>query len=125
MLTVAGKNISIMIAANELRNLQSADILLTADLRGFTSASFPKGEEIIPRGYAAAQKKQQMLASLALNDGDGQAYVAQRAAKVRRVIPVPQFVTIIGNNTDYVQTLQDNLQPYIGKRIDPPEIEKR
>ncbi len=124
MFTVASKNFSIMISANELRNMQAADILLSADVRGFTSSSFNDSVEIIPKGYAAAQKKQQMLAGLALNDRDWNAYVARRDAKERHTIAVPQFIQVVGDKTDYVRTLQESLAQFAGKPLDPAELVK-
>ena len=56
-LTTAGKTIAIMIKANELQSLREADILLTVDLKGFTSSSFNSSAKIIPKGYAAAEKR--------------------------------------------------------------------
>jgi NTE family protein len=124
LLTVATKNISIMISVNELRNMKEADILLNADVRGFTSSSFNDGADIIPKGYAAASQKQQMLAGLAVDQEAWSAYIAHRASKELHTIPVPQFVQVVGDKTDYANTLLHNLQPYIGKPISTPELEK-
>ncbi len=124
MLTVAAKNISIMVSANELRNMQTADILLSADLSGFTSASFKEGEEIIPKGYAAAAKKEKMLDALAVSDADWDAYTVRRDAKIRRTVPVPQFIDVSGPKPDYNRTLKESLAPYVGKPVDPPALEK-
>ncbi len=124
LLGVAAKNISIMISANELRNMKAADVLLSADLRGFTSSSFTDGEEIIPKGYAAAKQKHQMLAGLSIDEEAWKAYLARRSSKVRTTIPVPQFVQVVGDKTDYAKALLKDLEPYVGKPVDPPAIEK-
>jgi NTE family protein len=124
MLTVASKNISIMISVNELRNMKSADVLINADVHGFTSASFKEGDEIIPKGYAAAVSKGSMLSRLALNDSDWRAYVSRREAKRLHAVPVPQFVEVVGDKADYLETLQDSLQQYIGKTVDPAAVER-
>jgi NTE family protein len=58
---VAGRNIQVMIAANELHNLAAADILISPDIEGFAAFSFDRSSEIIPRGFAAAESKQKML----------------------------------------------------------------
>lgn len=124
MFSVASRNVSIMISTNELQNLQAADIVLSADVHEFTSASFKKGAEIIPRGFAAAERKATMLSSLALNDAEWQAYIGQREAKIKRDIPVPQFVSVIGAKPDYDETLRRNLANMVGKPVDPPAIEE-
>lgn len=124
LLTIASKNVSIMISANELRNMQAADILLGADVRGFTSSSFKEGEEIIPTGYAAAQAKAQMLSRLSLNETEWQAYLAHRAARTLHAVPPPQFVEVVGDRPNYVNTLEKSLAKYIGKPVDPAAVER-
>ena len=124
MFAVAAKNISIMISSNEMRNMQSADVLLSADLRGFSSSSFKKGRQIIPKGYAAAEKKKHMLAGLALDEQDWDVYRLQRERKVKRTVPVPQFVEVAGDKPAYDRALQESLAKFVGKPVDPPAVEK-
>lgn len=124
LFSVAARNVSIMISANELHNIQAADILLSADLRGLTAASFTSGAEIIPKGYEAAQKKERLLANLALNAKDWQEYVSRRDAKIQRQVPIPQFVEVVGNQPDYDKALKESLESSIGKPIDPPNLEQ-
>jgi NTE family protein len=124
LLNVAARNISIMISANEMRNMQAADVLISADLKGFTSSAFTQAKDIIPKGYEAAQKKQRLLAAFSLNDEDWKAYVAARDAKIRRRIPVPQFLDVVGAKRDYNETLRENLAQFIGKPIDVPQLEQ-
>ena len=56
LLGVAGRNVSIMVDANEVKNLKDANILLKADLSKFTSGDFEKSAEIIPQGVKVAQE---------------------------------------------------------------------
>lgn len=124
MFSVAAKNISIMVSANELRNMAAADILLRVDLHGFTSSSFEAGAGIIPKGYEAAESKKQLLKGVAVADAEWQAYVARRSSKIRRQVPVPEFLTVVGNDHNYNEALKRSLESYVGKPIDPPELEK-
>jgi len=123
MFAVAARNISIMVSANELRNMAAADILISVDLHGFTSSSFTDGKEIAPKGYTAAEKKQQMLARIALNESDWKAHMAAREAKTRRLLPVPKYVEVLGQNTNYTRALSESLSAFVGKPVDPPAIE--
>ena len=50
----------------------------------FTSASFKAGGEIIPRGYQAAKRKENLLAGLSLADTAWQAYMASRNSRAKR-----------------------------------------
>ena len=45
-----------MIAANELKSMKDANILLKADVSKFTSGDFEKSAEIIPKGVEVAQE---------------------------------------------------------------------
>ena len=123
MFSIAARNVSIMISANELQNMKAADVLLSAQLEGFNSFDFKRGSEIIPKGYQAAEKKQQILSGFALNDKDWQAYVGERDAKIQRSVPTPQFLQVDTTNPDYRRALKESLAQYVGKPIDPPELE--
>ncbi|HLH01764.1 MAG TPA: patatin-like phospholipase family protein [Bryobacteraceae bacterium] len=124
MFSIAARNISIMVSANELRNMTAADILLRADLHGFTSASFKAGAQIIPRGYAAAEQKQKMLDSISVNDGEWSNYLAEREKKTRHDVPAPQFVEVQGTKPDYNQALKQSLDRFIGKPAHLPAVER-
>jgi len=52
---VAGRNLQILIAANEAKSMKDANILLKADVSKFTSGDFEKSAEIIPKGVEVAQ----------------------------------------------------------------------
>ncbi len=122
-LSLAARNVSIMVSANELRNIAAADVLISADLHGFASFSFNSGHEIIPRGYAAAQKKREMLAKLALDERQWQAYLSERDSRIRKELPVPQFVEVRSNNAYYSESLKESLEKYAAKPIDEPKLE--
>jgi pimeloyl-ACP methyl ester carboxylesterase len=95
-LGVAGRNVQILIAANELKSMKDANILLKADVSKFNSGDFEKSAEIIPKGVEVAQEHAAELEKYAVNDADWQAYLAQRNSRRRTRVPEPQFVEIYG-----------------------------
>jgi NTE family protein len=123
-LTTAGRTIAIMIKANELQSMREADILLTADLKGFTSSSFNSSAKIIPKGYAAAEKRAGLLDALALNDQQWKAYVAARDARIHKNIPVPEFVDVVGAGKPIDRAIQKTMEPMVGKPIEPKQVDK-
>ncbi|MGB7198325.1 MAG: patatin-like phospholipase family protein [Acidobacteriaceae bacterium] len=123
-LTTAGRTIAIMIKANELQSMREADILLTADLTGFTSSSFNSSAKIIPKGYAAAEKRAGLLDALALNDKQWKTYVAARDARIHKTIPVPQFVDVVGAGRPIDHAIQKTMEPMVGKPINSSQIDK-
>jgi NTE family protein len=123
-LTTAGRTIEIMIKANELQSMREADILLTADLKGFTSSSFNSSAKIIPKGYAAAEKRAALLDALALNDEQWKAYVAARNARIHTTVPVPEFVDAAGAGKPIDRAIEKAMEPIVGKPINPKQIDK-
>jgi NTE family protein len=124
LLSVAARNVSLMISANELKNMQEADILLSVDLRDFTSADFKAGPKIVPKGLEAARRKERLLANLAVNDDEWRDYIATRDRKVERALPPPQFVTVSGTYRDYDEALKESLTQFINKPVNPAAIEE-
>jgi NTE family protein len=120
---VAGRNVEIMIAANELKSMKDANILLKADVSKFTSSDFEKSEEIIPQGVEVAEAHAAELEKYAVNDADWQAYVAQRDARRRTVLPEPQFVDVYGVKGAQQTEVKNEFTKYIGKPVDPQKIE--
>src|ERR1700761_5755683 len=120
---VAGRNLSIMVSANELKSMKDANILLKADVSKFTSSEFEKSAEIIPQGVKVAEEHAAELEKYALNDADWQAYVAQRDARRRTTIPVPKFVTVYGVEGSQRAEVANDFAKYVGKPIDSQKID--
>ncbi len=64
ILSVAGRSLNVMITENELRNRQSADLVLAPDLKGLSAGDFAKFEEFETRGYEAAEKQKMRSAGV-------------------------------------------------------------
>lgn len=120
---VAGRNLSIMVAANEKENLKNANILLKADVSKFTSGDFTKSAQIIPQGYKIAQAHAAELEKYALNDADWKAYIAQRDARLRTAVPVPAFVYIYGLAGAQKAEVQNEFTKFVGHPLDPNQVE--
>jgi NTE family protein len=123
LLGVAGRNLSIMVSANELKSMKDANILLKADVSKYTSSDFEKSADIIPQGVKVAEEHAAELEKYALNDADWQAYVAQRNARRRTKIPVPQFVTVYELKGAQRAEVANEFAKYVGKPIDSQKID--
>jgi NTE family protein len=121
---VAGRNISIMVAANEVRSLKDSNVVISSDVSKFGTLEFSKSEEIIPIGYQAAQQMAPELEKYALNDADWAAYVAQRQARRRTKVPVPQFVEVYGITGMQQSDIDVRFEKFVNKPIDSNQIEK-
>ncbi len=121
---VAGRNVEIMISANELNSMKDANILLKADVSKFTSSDFEKSAEIIPQGVKVAQEHAADLEKYAVSDADWQAYLSQRNSRRRTTVPEPQFVDIYGMHGVLQTQIANEFTQYVNKPINTQQIEK-
>jgi NTE family protein len=115
---VLGRGISVMIAANELKSMQDADLLVTIPLQKYTTLDYDKTDALIQAGYQAAQGKAAMLEKLSVDDATWQAYLRQRTSR-KRAVPIPQFVEVSGIDPKNSRQIQKELAPDLKKPIQP------
>lgn len=123
-LAIAGRNVSIMVAANEQASMKDANVLIKADVSKFGATDFDKSADIIPQGEKAAEANAATLEKYALNDADWNAYIAQREARRRTHVPVPQFVDVSGLQGSEEGEVAASFKKFVGKPIDTVAIEK-
>ncbi len=120
---VLGQSLSVMISANELHNMESADILLSVPVQKWSALSFDDADAIIKAGYDAAASKAKVLLTLAVDDATWKQYLADRASR-RRTNPVPTFVAIEGVNGELSQRVQRQMADMVGNPVDFDELEQ-
>ena len=125
MFQVAGTSTDVMIDANELRGMERADLLITVNLAGYSTLGFSQTEEIIPKGYDAAEEKSKVLTRFSLGDEEWNRYIAGRQSRRLDGVPTPQFVEVTGTKPELEKDIQDNLSSFIGKPIDTALLEKQ
>ena len=121
---VLQRSASVTIAINELRSMEQADILLTADVARFDSTDYTLFDKIEAEGYKAAQAKSALLARLQVGEEEWQRIVATRTSK-RRPVPVPEFVEVTGAQGDVLKGLEHRLSGLAGKPINPQELDQK
>ncbi|WP_158942111.1 patatin-like phospholipase family protein [Granulicella sp. S190] len=117
-IATTGNFVSIAIAANEMRSLQAADILISSQLQGFTSTMFTKFNDIIPKGAEAADAKAKLLDRFSVSDDEWAAYVAQRNSRRKTETPDPQYVTVAGVSTPAAIEIERSLRGILNKPVD-------
>jgi NTE family protein len=120
---VVGRNVDIVVKANEAKSLKSADILLRADVSKFSSLDFNESVKIIPQGVEVAERHAADLEKYALNDADWKAYMTARAARRRMNIPVPQFIYVYGLQGMQKDEVAQAFGKFVGKPIDTTKID--
>ncbi len=124
LLSVAGRNVAIMVAANELNSMKNADLLLNVDLHEFTSSSFTLGSDIVPRGFEAAEQKSKLLSRLSVSDDVWQQYIDHRRSRIKRVVPVPAFVQVSDTSASNAKAIEKEFQSQVGQPISGDQIDK-
>src|SRR5215469_8630853 len=115
---VLGQSISVMIGANELISMEKADLLVSVPVQKYNALDFDKADEIIKAGYDAAAAKSTILMRLAVDDATWNEYVAERNARRRTKVPVPQFVAVEGVNGHLSERVQEQMAGLVGKPLD-------
>jgi NTE family protein len=119
---VLGQSVSVMIAANELRSMERADLLVSVPLQKYTSADYNQGEKIIRAGYDAAAAKAAVLTAFSVDETTWKQYLADRDAR-RRTTPVPQFVEVVGTKPQLAKEVERSFSDVVGEPIDTGKLD--
>src|ERR1700735_3653198 len=121
---VLGQSISVMIAANELRSMEQADILVTVPLQKFSTMDYNKADAIIKAGYDAAAAKASVLAAYSVSPAEWEEYLAVRNGR-RRSVPTPTFVQVTGTSSPEMKNgMEKQLSVSVGKPIDTEKLDQ-
>ncbi len=123
--TVLGRSLSVVIAANELRSMEKADVLISVPLEDYSSLDYGKSAEMIKLGYAAADSKKAVLMAFAVDDDSWSKYLAHRSSRKPTGAPTPQFVKVQGTSPELASIIQNKLHVLIGKPIDAKTLEQQ
>jgi NTE family protein len=121
---VLGRSLSVMIAANELKSMEQADVLVSVPLQDYTPLDYDKTSVLLQKGYEAAQSKAAVLSKFSVDDATWQQYLAERAKRMRKV-PVPQFVEVSGVAKQDAQQIKQELAHDLNKPIQPDKIARQ
>jgi NTE family protein len=121
---VLGRSVSVVVAANELRSIEKADILISVPLAGFDSLEYNRSEELIKMGYQAAEAKAAVLSALSVDEPTWQAYLARRSGR-RLTTPTPQFVKVVGTRPKLATAIEQDLNDNIGKPVDTTALQNQ
>jgi NTE family protein len=122
--SVLGQSLSVMIAANELKSMQMADVLVTVPLDKYTALDYDKSAEIIRLGYEAAENKSAILSKLAVDDAAWKQYLERREERTLQT-PVPQFLEVRGTTPALEKKIERRLSPDVGRPVDKVNLEQQ
>jgi NTE family protein len=119
-----GRSISVVIAVNELRSREKADILIVAPVAEIGTMDFNKAPEIIPIGREAPEAKAALLRRFSLSEADYSAW--RKRVDSRRVneVPTPRFIEITGTRPEVAESIREELQGLIDRPINTSEVDR-
>jgi NTE family protein len=119
---VLGQSISVMIAANELRSMEQADLLVSVPLQKYDALDYSAAEAIIKAGYDAAVSKGKVLSAFSVSEAEWQIYLADRKAR-QKSVPIPQFVKVAGAGPELGDSIQKRLAVDVGQPVDTAKLD--
>jgi len=119
---VLGQSISVMIAANELRSMEQADVLVTVPLQKYSTVDYNKADAIIKAGYDAAASKAAVLSTFSVSDAEWEEYIAARNAR-KKVAETPTFVQVTGVTPAIANQMEKSLAPMVGVPVNTEKID--
>ena len=118
---VLGQSIYTVVAANETRSLEDADLIVTVPLLKYTAMDYNQDTAIIAAGYAAAEANAAKLMSLSVDEATWNLYLAERNAR-RKQATTPQFVTVTGVPPQMAKSIADEMSGVAGKPVDTASL---
>jgi NTE family protein len=124
LFSVLGRSIDVVIRENEIRGLAGADMVVSVNLKNFTSLDYEKSDTIIQKGHNAAEGKQNVLDKLKATDQEWQEFVAIREARKKVETVVPQSIEVRGVQANAQGPILKFLKPLIGHPLDRPQLDQ-
>jgi NTE family protein len=121
---VLGQSISVMIAANELRSMEQADLLVTVPLEKYNALDYGAADAIIKAGYDAASSKAKVLSAFSVSQAEWQQYLANRRAR-QKATPIPEFVQVAGTGPELTDSIEKELSIDTRKPVDTAKVDQQ
>src|SRR2546426_4985327 len=122
--TVLDQSLHVMLEESELRSLTQADAVISVPLAEFRTRDYAKSEQIVKRGYEAANSRARLLEAFALDDADWQEHRQVREARKRSDVPTPQFIDVQGTNAHEATDVTRYVKRFQGKPVNPEKLDQ-
>src|SRR5713101_1176141 len=122
--SVLNHSVRVVLEENELRSLAQADAVVSVPLADYRSVDYAKSEQIVRRGYEAANGRERLLEAFALGDTDWQERQQVREARKRSDVPTPQFIEVEGTNAHEATDVTRYVKRFQGKPVNPEKLDE-
>jgi NTE family protein len=124
MFGLLGRTIDVMMRSAARAALAHADLTIAVDVTGFGSLDWRRADELIERGYAAAEAHRDALLPHRLDDAAWQQWTAARAARRRTALPTASFIATSGVAPGDTALVERSLAPRPTQPVDIAAIER-
>src|SRR3989449_3651386 len=121
---VLNHSVSAVLQENELRGLERADAVISVALAEFRTRDYAKSEQIVKRGYEAANARARLLEAFALDDADWQEHQQAREARKHSDVPTPRFIEVEGTNAHEATDVTRYVKRFQGKPVNPEKLDQ-
>ncbi len=124
---VLSQTIGVMMNESIKRNLDpnlhpKLKVIIAPELKEFTTFDFKSANEIIELGYQGAEAKATELLKYAVSEEEWQRHIQARRARMKEVLPVPEFVKVTGVSAHEEKNISGVLQKHLNKPVDTSAI---
>jgi NTE family protein len=120
-----GQTVDTMMRANTRAALAHADMTIAVDVTGFGSLDWRRSDELITRGYEAAERHRDELLKYRLSDAEWSAWLAGRQSRRKTGFPQPAFLKTSGIAPADEALVRHMLTPHLNVPLDVPTLERQ
>ena len=124
MFGLMGRTVDAMMQSGIREALKSADLTLAVDVKGFGSLDWRRADDLIARGYAAAEARRDELLKYRVSDDEWRDWLATRERRRRTEVPAPSFLTTTGIEATDAAAVRRVVEPHLNGPLDIPALER-
>lgn len=124
ILGLMGRTIDAMMRAATREALKSANLIIAIDVDGFGSLDWRRADELIDRGYKAAEAHRDELLKFRVSDADWQAWLSTREQRRRSNVPSPAFLAVSGVEKADAAAVEKLLTRHLNSPLNIPVLEQ-
>jgi NTE family protein len=124
MFGLMGRTIDAMMRSATRAALASADMTIAIDVDGFGSLDWRRADELIARGYQAAESHRDELLKFQVPEDAWRAWLAARQGRRKTDIPQPVFITTTGVEPSDAALVQRAVAHHLNAPLDIPALER-
>ena len=123
ILGVLQRSFGVAIEGNERASRKLADVVVEPDLDGYSATDYLKTDLLAIRGYEAAEKQKALLLPYAVDDAEWDAYLAQRASRLRGAARTVLTVRVKAPNQSVTRAAEALFRPLVDQPVDTKKVE--